>query len=136
MTQSFPSPQGIHHVAIRARDFDASVRFYCDALGFVERARWGQANSRAVLLDTGNGSYIEIFAGRPDTPMPEGSWLHVAIRTPDCATAIERARAAGAVITKEPRDVTIAANPPIPLRMAFCKGPDGEIIEFFQTNTL
>jgi len=28
--------------------------------------------------------------------------------------------------------VTLAADPPIPARIAFCKGPDGELIEFFQ----
>ena len=28
---------GFHHVAIRAHDFDASVKFYSEALGFTEK---------------------------------------------------------------------------------------------------
>jgi glyoxylase I family protein len=58
--------------------------------------------------------------------------VHFALRTTDCDQAIEAARAAGAEVTVEPRDVTLSADPPIPARIAFCKGPDGELIEFFQ----
>jgi glyoxylase I family protein len=75
---------------------------------------------------------MEIFSGG-DGPKPEGSILHFALRTSDCDAALERARAAGAEVTVEPKDVTIDSRPsPTPIRIAFCKGPDGEIIEFFQ----
>lgn len=46
--------------------------------------------------------------------------------------AVEAARAAGAEITVEPKDVVVSQSPATPIRIAFCKGPDGEIIEFFQ----
>jgi glyoxylase I family protein len=123
---------GLHHVAIRAFDFDATVQFYSQGLGFTEKIRWGEGDRRAVLLDTGEGDYLEVFAGGKDEPKPEGAILHFALRTTDCDTAIERARAAGAVVTMEPRDITIASTPPAKIRIAFCKGPDGEVIEFFQ----
>jgi hypothetical protein len=48
--------------------------------------------------------------------------------------ALEAARAAGADITVETRDVTISTEPPLQLRIAFFKGPDGEVIELFQDN--
>ncbi|HMB95139.1 MAG TPA: hypothetical protein VKK61_03790, partial [Tepidisphaeraceae bacterium] len=53
---------GFHHAAIKARDFDASVGFYI-ALGMKEKIRWGDGASRGIMLDSGDGNYIEIFAG-------------------------------------------------------------------------
>ena|SRR5215204_678732 len=130
---------GFHHVAIRAGDFDASVRFYTEALGFVEKIRWGEGDKRAVMLDTGDGNYLEIFSGRRSSLPPDASEppiLHFAIRTHNTDAAITRARAAGAEVTIEPKDVVIDSTPgPTPVRLAFCKGPDGEVIEFFQNET-
>ncbi len=124
---------GFHHVAIRAHDFDASVKFYTEAMGFEKKISWGEGKRRAIMLDTGDGNYLEIFANGTDEPKPEGSIIHFALRTSDCDAAIERARAAGAQITVEPKDVEIPSEPhKTPVRIAFCKGPDDEIIEFFQ----
>lgn len=124
---------GIHHVAIRAYDFEASVKFYTEALGFTEKIAWGEGDGRAVMLDTGDGNYLEIFAGGQDGPKPEGSILHFALRTDDCDGALERARSAGAEVTMEPKDIDIPSRPTsTPVRIAFCKGPDGETIEFLQ----
>ncbi len=124
---------GFHHVAIRVHDFDKSVAFYTEGLGFTERLRWGEGNSRAILLDTGDGNYVEIFAGGVKLRKPDESIIHMAFRTTDVTIAIEAARAAGAEITLETKDIVVSNHPPTPIRIAFCKGPDGEIIEFFQS---
>ena len=42
---------GYHHVAIRATDFDATMRFYTEGFGFRPAVRWGEGDGRAVLLD-------------------------------------------------------------------------------------
>jgi catechol 2,3-dioxygenase-like lactoylglutathione lyase family enzyme len=126
---------GFHHVAMRATDFDRSFKFYTQALGFRERLRWGEGDGRAVMLDTGDGGLLEIFAGGKG-PMPEGVILHFALRTASCDAALERARAAGATVTMEPQDVTIPSIPPAKVRIAFCTGPDGEVIEFFQSSDI
>jgi glyoxylase I family protein len=123
---------GFHHVALKAKDFDRSVRFYTQALGFKEKLRWGEGGGRAIMLDTGDGSSLEIFAGGTGGT-PEGALLHFALRTADCGAALERARAAGAPVTMEPQDVDIPSRPVVRVRIAFCKGPDGEVIEFFQS---
>jgi glyoxylase I family protein len=47
----------------------------------------------------------------------------------DCVAAV---RAAGYPITVEPKDITIPSEPPLPARIAFCRGPLGEEIELFQ----
>lgn len=122
-----------HHVAIRAKDFDRSLQFYTEGLGFTERMRWGTDTSRAVLLDTGGGDYLEIFE-RPaehwaDT---DPAILHFALRTDDADHAYATAIDAGATSHMEPRDAQISSDPPAVFRIAFVKGPDGELIEFFQ----
>jgi len=125
---------GFHHVAIRVRDFEASVRFYTQAIGFVEKTRWGDGDKRGVMLDTGDGNYLEIFAGATG-PVPEGPIIHFAIRTTDTDAACARARAAGAEVTIEPKDVLIPGKPlNVPVRLAFFKGPDGEVVELFQND--
>jgi catechol 2,3-dioxygenase-like lactoylglutathione lyase family enzyme len=68
---------GIHHVALRVKDFEASLRFYTTVLGFVERVRWNEPPKRIVLLDTGNGSYLELFENGQNAPSPRtpsGTW--------------------------------------------------------------
>ena len=129
---------GFHHTAIRARDFDRSLRFYTGALGFRPKVTWGDAPKRAVMLDAGDGNYLEVFERPNEAPPSEDSAiLHFALRTTDVDDAVRRVRDAGATITVEPKDVEIpnthdSAPSPLPVRLAFCKGPDGEIIEFFQ----
>lgn len=129
---------GYHHVAIRASDFERTLQFYTEGLGFRPAVRWGQGDGRAVLLDTGDGNYMEVFAGgkrAPGEPAPEGAILHFAFRTTDCDAAIERARAAGAKVTVEPKTIPLESEPQkITIRIAFCQGPDGELIEFFQND--
>lgn len=124
---------GFHHAALKVANLDAVVAFYKQGLGLTEKIAWGEGNSRAVLLDCGNGNYIEVFAGGAGGSVPEGLVMHLALRTSDCDGALARAVAAGAVVTMAPKDVTIPSTPqPTPVRIAFCRGLAGEIIEFFQ----
>ncbi|MCX5658204.1 MAG: VOC family protein [Planctomycetota bacterium] len=125
---------GFHHIAIRARDFDRSVAFYTTALGFTPKITWGDKPGRAIMLDTGDGNYLEIFERPSQAPATEESaLLHFALRTSDCDAALERARAAGCPVTMESKSLDIQSKPgPTPVRIAFFKGPDGEVVELFQ----
>jgi len=125
---------GLHHVALRARDFDRTVGFYRDVLGCEPAMQWGEAPKRAIMLDTGEGNHVEVFE-RPDTPAPndEPTLLHFAFRTSDCDKATEQVRAAGYPVTMEPTSLDVPTTPhATPVRISFCTGPDGETIEFFQ----
>ena len=128
---------GFHHIALRSSDFEATLRFYQDGLGFVRAYGWGDGDGRAAMLDTGDGNYLEVFAGgKGGAEPPEGALLHFALRTADVDGAYARALAAGARSQVEPKDVTIVGDPPVLVRLAFVKGPDGEVIEFFQNDAL
>lgn len=127
------SIQGFHHVAIRVADFDAAVAFYRDGLGFPERIRWHDGSKWVALLDSGGGDYIELLGGGKAPPLPEGAWAHIALRTDDCDAAFAKAIAAGATVATAPKEIQIRTETEtVRVRLAFCKGPHGEIIEFFQ----
>ena len=127
---------GIHHVALKCdgtAEFEKTLHFYQDILGLEPVRSWGEGENAGAMLSTGNG-LLEIFAsGRK---LPQGAIRHFALRTErvdDCVAAV---RAAGYPITVEPKDIVIASNPPFPARIAFCTGPVGEEIEFFQERAL
>ncbi|QYM78664.1 VOC family protein [Horticoccus luteus] len=128
---------GFHHVCLKTRDWDATLRFYQDTLGFTEKIAWRTAPQRAVMLDAGDGNYLEVFEDHAYEAAPQGVVYHFALRTTRLDEVAARVRAAGARITVEPRDVTIATVNgvgPVPVRIFFCEGPNGESIEFMQNS--
>lgn len=123
--------QGFHHIAMNVTDFDGSVGFYTDVLGFTVAKEWGEPGSRAIMLDAGNGNYVEMFE-KETADEGKGSLLHLALRSDNCDEIMDRVRESGAEITVETKDVDIQATPVYPVRIAFFKGPSGEILEIFQ----
>jgi catechol 2,3-dioxygenase-like lactoylglutathione lyase family enzyme len=123
---------GFHHVAIKVKDFDATVAMYKQVLGCGETAAWGEGTGRGIMLDTGDGACFEVFASGSGEA-PANGFYHIALRTTKLDEVVEKARAYGLTITTEPRDIVIASNPPLPARIAFFDGLDGESIELFQT---
>ncbi len=128
---------GFHHIAIRTNEWDKSIRFYCDGLGFAKKVGWGEAPKRAVMLDTGDGNYLEIFERDEESTLTgEPNLLHLCLRTDDCEAAFRTALAAGAEIRTEPLVPGAFTNMGIEAKIAFVFGPDGEIIEFFECREL
>ena len=126
---------GFHHVCIKTRDWAKTIEFYTDVLGCTEKIAWNSPPQRAVLLDTGDGNYIEIFEDMNYTPAPNGSIAHFALRTANLDDVAAHVRESGAKITVEPKDVTLSTTNnagAVVVRLFFCEGPNGESIEFFQ----
>jgi catechol 2,3-dioxygenase-like lactoylglutathione lyase family enzyme len=128
---------GFHHVCVKTRDWDRTMTFYQTVLGCTAKIAWRTAPQRAALLDTGGGNYIEVFEDLQYAPQPDGAILHVAFRTTRLDAVAARVRESGAKITVEPKDVTLATTNgagPVPIRIFFCEGPSGEVLEFFQNS--
>lgn len=127
---------GVHHIALRALDFDASIKFYTEGLGMTVRTTWKSNGSdrRAALLAFGD-SHIELFEGgigeKTEPPMQAGEWFHLALRTDDPDGMYESALNAGAKSKMVPTSAQLG-TPAIPIRIAFVYGPSGEVIEFFK----
>ncbi len=136
MTNAKHGP-GFHHIAIRAYDFDKTLAFYNEAMGYERVYGWGQPGHRAALLGMGDGNYTEVFEGRASGDVPsEGAILHYAVRVADTDAAYARAIAAGAKSQAAPYDVDIQGDRVVHVRIAFIQGLDGEVIEFFQNDEL
>ena len=124
---------GIHHIALKAcglEQFRKTVSFYHDLLGLPVARTWGEGENVGIMLDTGAG-LLEIFANAVDAS-GQGAVRHMALAVEDTDACVEAVRAAGYEITREPVDIVIGSVPPYPARIAFCIGPVGEEIEFFQ----
>ena len=83
------------------------------------------------MVDFGSGHLLEIFARGNGGEQADPRFLHLAIATSDPDAAYEAALKAGAQPVDPPKDVDIQSDPVFPVRIAFVKGPDGEILEFF-----
>ncbi len=122
---------GYHHMALRTNDLDKSSEFY-SKLGFKTLLSWGEGDSRIVLMDMGDGTHLELFAGGKDEE-PNGRFFHLAMKADDIEAAYNVAIAAGAVSSIEPKFVDLDSSPEkATLHIAFVIGPDGETLEFFE----
>ena len=127
---------GLHHIALQTRDWDASLKLYRDILGMEIVAEFGSPERKIILLDMGDGSHMELFQPTADTPAmgrpaPNDPIPHIALATTDTHAATEQVRQAGYEITVEPKEVNLGR---LTVTLAFFKGPNGEVIEFFQTH--
>jgi len=126
---------GFHHVAAKVADLDAAIRFYTEGLGFTIKLTWGEADGRAAMLDTGDGNYLELFAGGDPAAASEARLIHFALRTTNCIAAHALALTHGATERMAPKNHTIdAAQGPTPITISFVVSPTGEVIEFFENS--
>lgn len=124
--------EGIHHVCVKCKsgaDYEKTLSFYRDTLGLAVVRSWGEGKSAGAHLDAGGG-LIEIFANAADAP-GQGAVRHFSLKTSDVDACAKAVKDAGYEVFLPPRDITIASDLPYPARIAFCRGPVGEEIEFF-----
>ncbi len=120
---------GIHHISMKCgtpAEFEKAKDFYLNILGLKEVRTWPEG----IMIDSGAGM-LEIFCNGAGIKT-KGALRHIAFRTDDVDGITEKVRNAGYEVFIEPNDIVIRSDPEFPARMAFCFGPLGEEIEFFQ----
>ncbi len=127
---------GFHHVALQTSDFETSLKFYTEGLGFRLRTRWTAGSGKEIaLVDLGDGNYFELFSKgekTEDKPGFAGSYFHLALRVDDTRAAFARALEYGAEPLIEPKEVELGEGEIVHAALSFVKGPDGEEVEFFE----
>jgi len=90
---------GSHHIAVQTTDYEASVAFYTDVMGMTEVVEFETGGRRAVMLDIGDGSHMELFEPIPGTQPSDDATgdivFHFALQTTDIEAALALVRAAG-----------------------------------------
>ena len=115
------------HTMVRVSDLDASLKFYCDALGLEELRRYDNDQGRFTLVflsAPGNESaQVELtYNWDPESYSGGRNFGHLAYRVDDIYATCERLASNGVVINRPPRDG----------RMAFVRSPDGISVELLQ----
>jgi lactoylglutathione lyase len=112
---------------VRVTDIDASLEFYCDALGLVELRRHESEGGRFTLVFLAapgdEDAQIELTYNWDPEDYGEGrNFGHIAYRVDDIYAVCQRLMDRGVTINRPPRDG----------RMAFVRSPDNISIELLQ----
>ena len=119
---------------MRTGFFDSQLEQSKVKTAIVSKYFWTWAKIILSNRSIGRIAYVDLFAGGKADPAPDKRLLHLAMRTDDVDAALAAAVEAGAITTIEPEDVVIPGNPAeATVRIAFCTGPDNEVIEFIQS---
>lgn len=122
--------KGIHHVSLTCttqNQYDKTIDFYANILGIEIWKQW----DGGIMFKAGN-AVVEVFFKDFEKDLVQGSIRHFAFAVDNADACVEAVRKAGYQVTVEPKEVVIPAGEGYPVRVAFCIGPVGEEIEFFQ----
>lgn len=112
------------HTMVRVTNVDASLRFYCDALGLRELRRYDSEQGRYTLIFLAapgdESAQVELTFNWDPEPYGTGrAFGHLAYEVVDVYAACRRLMEHGVTINRPPRDG----------RMAFVRSPDGISVE-------
>jgi lactoylglutathione lyase len=115
------------HTMVRVTDIDASLRFYCDALGLRQLSRRDSEAGRFTLVFLAapgdDAAQVELTHNwDPEVYTGGRNFGHLAYRVEDIYAACQRLMDHGVTISRPPRDG----------RMAFVRSPDQISIELLQ----
>ncbi len=115
------------HTMVRVADIDASLRFYCDALGLKELSRkdYPQGRYTLVFLAAPGDESAQVELTHNWDPEVYGggrNFGHLAYQVDDIYATCRRLTEHGVTILRPPRDG----------RMAFVRSPDNISIELLQ----
>ncbi len=120
---------GLAHIGILVQDMDRSKDYYVNTLGMQLQADECAGDTKLVMV--GIGSLVIELIQKPDhQPRPAGVVDHVAIACEDIETLVCKLIEKGVRFDAN----EISHNPTLfgGIKNIFFKGPDGEILEFFE----
>ena len=121
------------HTMIRVRNLDESVKFYTELLGMKELRRNDVPDGKYTLAFVGYGdeashTVLELTYNYGVDNYDQGTAFgHLAIGVPDIYGAVEKLRAAGVKISREPGPVKFGKTV-----IAFIEDPNGYKIELIE----
>ena len=118
----------VGHAAYAAHDLDQTLAFYAQ-IGIHESFRLHREDGSLMLiyLHVGGDRFVEVFPNGPaPDPARKGSFMHLCLLTDDLRSDVERFRAAGITIDREPQ-LGLDHN-----LQAWIHDPDGNAIELMQ----
>lgn len=115
------------HTMVRVTDVDASLKFYCDALGLVELRRYDNEQGRFTLIFLAapgdEDAQVELTWNWDPSDYDEGrNFGHLAYQVDDIYAFCRKLLDAGVTINRPPRDGY----------MAFIRSPDNISVELLQ----
>lgn len=122
--------KGFHHIGLYVSDMERSLKFYQEALGGKVTYSFPTGPDRRIyMVELGPGAVVELI--QHETGTENQPWAHIALWAEDTRAAFEKALANGATVKSEPHDGKLGDD--LEMCGAFVYGPDGEVIEFFET---
>lgn len=95
-------------VALTVKDYEKSVKFYCEGLGIEPAAIWNNGNGKALMLNMGNAT-LEVFDENQAKLIDEmeagkrvSGQIRFALQVPDIESAMKRLLEHGAKLVHEP----------------------------------
>ncbi len=95
-------------IALTVKDYEKSVKFYCEGLGIEPAAIWNNGDGKALMLEMGNAS-LEVFdenQAKLIDDMEAGKrisgQIRFALQVPDLESAMKRLLNHGATLVHEP----------------------------------
>lgn len=119
------------HLAFHVKDMDASVRFYCEALGLTRafELQNDKGEPWIVYLKIVEGQFIELFYGAEQKPEPVAKpigFSHLCLEVFDIQETAELLKSRGVTLDSEPKQGKDGNW------QCWAKDPDGNRIEFMQ----
>jgi lactoylglutathione lyase len=116
------------HTMVRITDLDASLKFYCNALGLEELRRYENKEARFSLIFLAapgdSEAQVELtYNWDPEELSGGRNFGHLAYQVANIYDTCQRLKEHGVTINRPPRDG----------RMAFVRSPDGISVELLQT---